>query len=863
MRLKQTIVLFLVLLTSVITLQELGLTDSIKSTLSEVRDWIKPGMRIGRIKNPLNDSSIVKLKIDENELRDLESYKNPMYPVKKYVDAKVTLGGKEYDCQIKLHGTDRVHRSGKQTSYRIKLSKSGAYYRGSRTFILMKSSESSISILAANRIAKKHGLISSNGYLVYLVENENNKGVYSLTEAIDKTYLEREFGITNYAQVVNTNDFPRKEGNLVHPTELDFYPGHIEADKGSNFRRALFEFSRLSDELALGNSENVLRLFNKDYLSRFFAIAMLFNDVHFMTGDNLKLIYNFDDGKFYPIFRIEHWGKEVPETFSIYDGYGNITIENFNHLLFSSSSQRYDECLTSGLFKSLLSSEQIRQKRDKFLFQIRNSRVSFYEQLINEFEVDRPIMFHLDNKGTFETFTEQQSLQLSLVSYMLEKSRQYANYTHVYGSYDKSLDVMRIQLDSYVPITIIDTARDMVIKSNFTGISLDSELNHEYNEIVLENLPQELEAEHLIFVNELTRDTVDSDRVHINRISAKGYAKRIRYNQESLLKQGVKHQILGGDTLIIKSGKYQIINNTIIDDYGVVKIEPGCEFRIRKNRSIRIEANHFEALGTSSMPIRFSSYSDTTVAFGNVSIIGFGDSSTVKLEYVNVENGSYSRWAGKATTGQFSVFTSSVSINNCSFKNSTGDDGLNVKYSKVKIDNCSFVENQADQVDLDFCVGTISNCTFTPSGKDSNGDGLDFSGSYALVYKNVFNDFDDKGISVGERSLVFIHENQFNNNSTAICTKDASNTFAWNNSFNNNYSDFDSYIKKPMYSQPSVYVENAFGLINKSESKLKLFSTDSVSTLKSEFERFKKDFHPTNTFDTKQNINAELIRILR
>lgn len=33
-----------------------------------------------------------------------------------------------------------------------------------------------------------------------------------------------------------------------------------------------------------------------------FKHYLIFNDIHFSTGDNIKLIYSFDKGSFYPLY---------------------------------------------------------------------------------------------------------------------------------------------------------------------------------------------------------------------------------------------------------------------------------------------------------------------------------------------------------------------------------------------------------------------------------------------------------------------------------------------------------------------------------------------------------------------------------
>ena len=109
------------------------------------------------------------------------------------------------------------------------------------------------------------------------------------------------------------------------------------------------------------------------------------------------------------------------------------------------------------------------------------------------------------------------------------------------------------------------------------------------------------------------------------------------------------------------------------------------------------------------------------------------------MNFVDISGGSEITKYGLIFTGQCAIYDSKVSIKNSNFLYSKGDDGLNVKHSSVDISDSFFGYNRADQVDLDFCTGLISNCIYKPSLSDPNGDGLDISGSEILVKKSVKN----------------------------------------------------------------------------------------------------------------------------
>ena len=131
---------------------------------------------------------------------------------------------------------------------------------------------------------------------------------------------------------------------------------------------------------------------------------------------------------------------------------------------------------------------------------------------------------------------------------------------------------------------------------------------------------------------------------------------------------------------------------------------------------------------------------------------------------------------GTYFSSQLSIHIAEVIIENSSFKNSFSDDGLNIKNSKVAIRNNLFQNNSADQVDLDFVYGNVSNNIFDFIGSHEGKltDGLDISGSVLNINNNVMQNMSDKGLSIGEKSQANIFENVIKENNIGIALKDES-----------------------------------------------------------------------------------------
>ena len=153
------------------------------------------------------------------------------------------------------------------------------------------------------------------------------------------------------------------------------------------------------------------------------------------------------------------------------------------------------------------------------------------------------------------------------------------------------------------------------------------------------------------------------------------------------------------------------------------------------------------------------------------------------------------------------------------------------------IENSEFKDNFADQIDLDFVDGTVKNSKFyeASSGADENGDGLDLSGSTILIEGNTFENFKDKGISIGEKTKAVLSKNIIKNNNLGVAVKDSSDAFFSENIFENNKVAISAYMKKVLYARGGyIYLFD-----NKFEGNAKLFELDETSKKEDAEENFK------------------------
>ena len=273
-------------------------------------------------------------------------------------------------------------------------------------------------------------------------------------------------------------------------------------------------------------------------------------------------------------------------------------------------------------------------------------------------------------------------------------------------------------------------------------------------------------------------------------------------------------------TVIINSGLYFIKQDLIFPNGYNLIINFGAKLILSDSVSVLINGNT-DIIG--SLEDKVIIKSEGIKPFGAFAIVGNNrQKSTIK--FLEIQNGSEAYIDGKYFSGALCLYHQDVHMSNVVFRNNKADDGLNIKYGNIFINNCSFYNNWADQVDIDFCIGKIINCNFKYGKGDNNGDGLDLSGSQVIISNCHFENFNDKGLSVGENSNVQVLNCNFINNQNAISIKDLSSVIAENNILSKNNIAFNLFMKKAIFGGGKIKLNN-----NKYTDNKILITKDSLS----------------------------------
>jgi hypothetical protein len=417
---------------------------------------------------------------------------------KSYVDA--TING--HDIQLKFHGTANEHYYNKQKSYRIKISKDDDYtIDGTQKLQLIRFGEADPAIICANSYAKELGLLAPVGRMIRLKINGDDFGMYYLVEHHDETFFAKH-GFNDAVLLSQTTNWSRKETyqrNLQHSTPFDWNIEHLEQKDHPNFTEAKLAYQKLGGFVKSNHTDSIKTLRELDYMAKFLTSAALFNEIHFLTGDNMKWLYDFESKQFYPYYRQESGGKLLP------DAQKN-NFADFDSHLFNHSLTRYGVAENLKIFKLLLADDKFRNLRNQYLFEEVNG---------NRFDNIRDSIFQYKNMPLLQNHKESET---KIYERMKHLGKQYVAYGHVYGTYHEKSNKLSLFIDALSPVTII--GKEGTILQEVQPIKMNSALTYEtFKFEVYLNHRSGVKFKDLRFKKAITGKDIDSYDININKIN--------------------------------------------------------------------------------------------------------------------------------------------------------------------------------------------------------------------------------------------------------------------------------------------------------------------------------------------------------
>lgn len=787
--------------------------------------------------------------------------------INNWRSAKLTVDGEEYNTEVKYHGDSSRHWIAPLKSYTIKTEKT-KYVNQTRSFHLIIFETRLLTGYAAGMIAKDLGLFDVRNDIVVLKINGVIQGVYQLEESLDPVFLEKnEFSNCEIIQLTNNfiTDHPAKadgDPNGIfyggfHRTAFDYEISDIDLKRSDlDLKKTIFAVNNLYDALERKDPKAVLDFFDIDHLSSYEAFRLIIGGPHFVVGDNLRMAYCATDGKFYPIPRAEM--------------FENLELERggFERHMNTWLGDNID------IFYLLVQNDELRYKRNKIVYSyINNTDLLDRLDLVIEKYTPYAVSYKSNMYGSRSIKYRMNELRKTLANNMelIKRNLEYSKcYINIFEKENRltlevipdsiaqiKFDYLRLNLlnmtySGEITLHYADEGNNTLAKSlyvnessgsiDLTGLldglyfsaGLDEDLFPKLRvyeiEIVFEDAKKVLIDDVDVGMrNDVTNRSIAFggiyDDIYIKIADANDfYPDKISRSAEEFVQDYSEFNWESdSNKLVLLDGRYTLKRDMIIPKGLKLTINSGVEISIDEGKSI-VSYSQVDILGTEQSPVVIKA-SDSDKPFGTFGIVG-EKGSEVSIEWLELSGGKEKFINGLYFSGGLSIYhVDRTIIKNSKIANNKADDGLNIKYSDVYMEGCKLYGNYADQFDCDFCTGIIKDNEFDGS-QDSNGDGLDFSGSKVLVKGNNLFKNKDKGISIGEDTMLIAYKNALTDNNMGIAVKDHSDSFIIDNTFKNNKIALSAYQKKPLFGGAKAYL---FG--NGFESNEKTYDVDEKSKL--------------------------------
>jgi len=172
--------------------------------------------------------------------------------------------------------------------------------------------------------------------------------------------------------------------------------------------------------------------------------------------------------------------------------------------------------------------------------------------------------------------------------------------------------------------------------------------------------------------------------------------------------------------------------------------------------------------------------------------------------YKNFDNLKFFPFDFRGLTGCLTFYKSKFNNVNLKFENSNCEDSINMINVSGEINDIFIKNSYSDSLDIDFSKINIKRIEVQNSGNDC----VDVSFGKYNFGKLDLDKCQDKGLSVGETSKIFVKDIKINNSSVGIASKDGSIANFLKSNINNVNTCLESYNKKQEFSGGYIKVDN-------------------------------------------------------
>ena len=703
------------------------------------------------------------------------------------VPATIIYKNKKYRSDVRLKG-DLINHWGvnKQWSLKIEL-KDGNSINGMKEFSITKLIERRFpdNLLISNEF-RRHGLISPKFQIYKTNLNGQNWGLMIAEEQFSNVFLEnRKLKDGLIFKLTNEADFKIR----LYLDKLNLKKRHFFLAKQDKFEVDIFNKKKINRYKHLQDHETLIKsikerlnldenysrkaIFVKKYfdtnkLAQLLANVVVFDTFHTLEYINIRFYLNPYNLVIEPIPTDNYYNLATKNTIDYKKKLNSANI--IFRVLYNDESFRNEYNISLAKIKYNL--KKIKKENYQLCknFEDYCSEIMSFENIENH--VDKLIKLGNDIFPKFKPKKKQKNnIDFSSISttdkelYALRTYNDYI-YARLFGDYLKvynnTLDEVHLEslvlyLDNNLNQCKIYTKQNCDINKYNLNINLDNKHKNMFKKIQL-NLDQKDSIKWVEINGKLKNEnfnyftTIENKKFDIDNLT-----KPIIYNNKYL--KNLK------DRTFFISGKLFIDEPIIVPKNYNLKIESGAELIFNEKSYIYLDGGNLFLDGKDELIKLLPSGEYWRGIYVNNS------TKTSKINNSKIVSTKNFAHNGISLTGGINFYKSDVEIVNSMILNSKCEDAINIIKSNFKIINSKIINTLSDGLDSDFSNGFVKNSVF----KNIGGDAIDTSGSKISIINSEIYVAEDKGLSAGENSEIYIENLKIESAKFALVSKDLSN----------------------------------------------------------------------------------------
>jgi hypothetical protein len=728
-----------------------------------------------------------------------------------FVPAQVHLkDGPKLDAKIRLKGDWTDHLEGDKWSFRIHLKSEGQILHFRQFSLQTPETRTFISEWAIHQNLLDEEIMTTRYDFVNVLLNGKLLGIYAIEEHFAPELIE--------SQGRRQGVIIRFDEDLLWNNRANFWEDGVHADGGGGALVATnewsadittFQESRIAADPVLKVEADTARallrayqigqrpgseVFDVKLMGRYFAIMDLWSACHGTYWHNWRFYYNPVTGLLEPVAFDNEPFRECIQNTSVTNSFierGSLFndpqirtayVRELNRIVQSGYVQQLREKLGNKAAE-LESTLRVEYPDDALTVGIDWDRLSTREvSLLQELQPPNPVKGSFQASGVMAGDTRTSSLNVDLTNLMIlpiEVIRIEVNGTPLSMPRDTALTLP----------PVIDPNKAVFQPMQFTIPITDTSPWQE-------DVPPQIDAIVRLagLTNEIRTPLIGASTPDALKAGPLPAAP-------SLNELLAKHPFLSASpdkkSLLVDSGTWDVQGDLVLPDGVALQVSAGTTLRFEPG-AVLLGRGPVNLMGTASEPILFGAQNPTR-GWGGIAVLNAETEST--WTYAKVENTFGIARDGWILTGGITFFNSSIRLEHAILGNNQTEDVINVIHGKFMFIDSEFLNTFADAFDGDFVEGRINNSHF----HDIKGDAIDISGSNVTVVNTRIERIVDKGVSVGEDSVMTIKNVTMDTVGIGIASKDLSQTYVTNTTISKaRFSALAAYIKKPVFGPASI-----------------------------------------------------------